>query len=66
MLLSVGEGDWQGAVDCMGDFDTIRSLYEAQQQVFLNNGTITEEVPVDNYVLFDVMQQAYEAYSASK
>ncbi|WP_130869717.1 ABC transporter substrate-binding protein [Intestinimonas massiliensis (ex Afouda et al. 2020)] len=66
MLLSVGEGDWQGAVDCMGDFDTIRSLYEAQQQVFLNNGTITEEVPVDNYVLFDVMQQAYDAYSASK
>ena len=65
MLLATGEGNWQGAVDCMGDFDTIRSLYEAQQQVFLNNGTITEEVPVDNYVLFDVMQAAYEAYSAN-
>ena len=48
MLLAVGEGNWQGAVDCMGDFDAIRGLYEAQQQVFLNNGTITEEVPVDN------------------
>ena len=66
MLLSVGEGDWQGAVDCMGDFDTIRSLYEAQQQVFLTTAPSTEEVPVDNYVLFDVMQQAYDAYSASK
>ncbi|WP_297211790.1 ABC transporter substrate-binding protein [uncultured Flavonifractor sp.] len=65
MLLAVGEGNWQGAVDCMGDFDAIRGLYEAQQQVFLNNGTITEEVPVDNYVLFDVMQAAYDAYSAN-
>lgn len=66
MLLAVGEGNWQGAVDCMGDFDTIRGLYEAQQQVFLNNGTITEEVPVDNYVDFNVMQQAYDNYSAAK
>ena len=66
MLLAVGEGNWQGAVDCMGDFDTIRSLYQAQQQVFLNNGTITEEVPVDNYVDFNVMQTAYDNYSAAK
>ena len=66
MLLAVGEGNWQGAVDCMGDFDTIRSLYQAQQQVFLNNGTITEEVPVDNYVDFNVMQTAYGNYSAAK
>lgn len=65
MLLATGEGNWQGTVDCMGDIDTIRGFYEAQQQVFLNNGTITEEVPVDNYVLFDVMQAAYEAYSAN-
>ena len=65
MLLATGEGNWQGTVDCMGDIDTIRGYYEAQQQVFLNNGTVTEEVPVDNYVLFDVMQAAYEAYSAN-
>ena len=66
MLQSVGEGNWQGAVDCMGDLDTIRGFYEAQQQVFLNNGTVTEEVPVDNYVLFDVMEQAYTAYEAAQ
>ena len=66
MLLATGEGNWQGAVDCMGDFDTIRGYYEAQQQVFLNNGTVTEEVPVDNYVLFDVMEEAYTAYSAAQ
>ena len=64
MLAATGEGNWQGTVDCMGDFDTIRGYYEAQQQVFLNNGTVTEEVPVENYVLFDVMQAAYDAYSA--
>lgn len=27
-------------------------------------GTITENVPVEDYVLFDVMQEAYDAYSA--
>ena len=34
--------------------------------MFLNNGTITEEVPVDNYVDFNVMQTAYDNYSAAK
>ena len=36
LLQSTGEGDWQGAVDCQGDTDTILGYYQAQQQVFLD------------------------------
>lgn len=64
LLESTGEGDWQGAVDCQGDIDTILGYYTAQQQVFLDNGTITEEVDVENYVDTDVMEEAYELSQA--
>ncbi len=64
LLESTGEGDWQGSVDCQGDIDTILSYYTAQQQVFLDNGTITEEVDVENYVNTDVMAEAYELSQA--
>ena len=66
MLASTGEGDWQGAVDIAGNIDTYRSYYENQQQVFIDSGRITDPVPVDNYVLFDVMADGYAAYPASK
>lgn len=63
MLASAGEGNWltgefvgQGLKD-----GTIKQYYENQQQVFLNSGRLTEKVDVDKYVLFDVMQQAYDA-----
>ena len=32
MVAATGEGDWQGAVDCQGDTDTILGYYTAQQQ----------------------------------
>ena len=63
MLSATGEGNWQDAVDTMGDYETIKAYYAAQQQVFLNNGAVTEEVPVENYVLFDVMEEAYNNYN---
>lgn len=66
MLASTGEGDWQGAVDIAGNINTYRSYYENQQQVFIDSGRITDPVPVDNYVLFDVMADGYAAYQASK
>ncbi len=59
MLESTGEADWDGAVEADGDIDTILGYYEAQQQVFLNNETITEEVPVEDYVATDIMEDAY-------
>ncbi len=37
---------------------TFEDLYTRQQQVFINNGDITEAVDLSNYVLFDVIKEA--------
>lgn len=66
LLQSTGEGDWQGAVDCQGDTDTILGYYQAQQQVFLDAGTVTEEVPVENYVKTDIMDEANTIFEEIK
>lgn len=66
MMGDVNGADWQTITEICGDMDAIKTVYETQQQLFLDNGTITEEVPVEDYVLFDVMQEAYDAYSAAK
>ena len=58
MLAAVGEADWQTITEVCGDMDAIKTVYETQQGIFLDNGTITENVPVEDYVLFDVMQEA--------
>lgn len=41
---------------------SLKSCYESQQQVFLDSGRITEQVPVENYVMFDVMKDALILY----
>ena len=63
MLLCTGEGNWlTGKIVGAGLADgTVRSYYENQQKVFIDAGRLTEPVDVDQYVLFDVMQQAYDA-----
>ena len=66
MLQATGEGDWQGAVDAMGDDATILGYYEAQQKVFIDGGQVTEEVPVENYVKTDIMDEAYKIYEEIK
>lgn len=66
MLQSTGEGDFQGAVDCIGDMDTIKAYYQSQQNIFLMTGAIDKEVPVENYVLFDIMQKGYDIYQTIK
>ena len=62
MLACTGEGNW-----LTGEFvgeglkdGTIRSFYENQQSVFISSGRLTEKVDVNKYVLFDVMQEAYD------
>lgn len=66
LLESVGEGDWDGAVEAIGDTDKILGYYEAQQNVFLDNGRITEAVPVEDYVLSDVITEADKLYEILK
>lgn len=66
LLQSTGGGDWQGAVDAIGDTDKILGYYKAQQQVFLDNGRITEAVPVENYVLSEVITEGDKLYKENK
>jgi NitT/TauT family transport system substrate-binding protein len=37
--------------------DDVKGYYELQQKSFVESGDC-EETPVDNYVLFDVMEEA--------
>lgn len=63
MLATVGEGNWLTS-DFIGEGlkdGTIKKYYENQQQVFIDSGRLTKPVDVDKYVLFDVMQEAYDA-----
>ncbi|MDO4662171.1 MAG: aliphatic sulfonate ABC transporter substrate-binding protein [Tissierellia bacterium] len=62
MLNSKNEGNWEtsGATflkDALKD-GTVKKYYENQQKTFLDAGAIKEEVPVEDYVLFDIMQEA--------
>ncbi len=64
MKATVGEGNWTITSDFLGkslEDGTIKTYYENQQQVFIDGGRLTEKVDVNNYVLFDVMKEAYEA-----
>ena len=63
MLDCVGEGNWlTGEFVATGLEDgTVKSYYENQQKVFIDAGRITEEVPVEDYVMFDVMEEAVAA-----
>lgn len=66
MLESVGEADWQTITEVCGDMDEIKTVYETQQKVFIDSGRIAETVDTNTYVLYDIMQKAYEAYAAAK
>lgn len=63
MLACVGEGNW-----IPGEFyktavadGTIKGYYENQQKVFIDGGRLKAPVDVNTYVMFDVMQEAYDA-----
>lgn len=62
MVQCVGEGQWLDS-EFLGKAlkdGTLRKYYENQQQIFIDSGRIKEKVDVDKYVLFDVMQEAYD------
>ena len=63
MLDCVGEGNWlTGEFIAQGLKDgTVKNYYENQQKVFIDGGQVTQEVPVEDYVLFDVMEEAAAA-----
>lgn len=65
-IKALGEADWETITKVCGDMDALKTVYETQQKVFIAGGRIPEPVPAENYVLFDVMQDAYDAYMAAK
>lgn len=63
MLDTIDTGNWitsEFVAKGLSD-GTIKKYYENQQKVFIDSGRLTEELPVDDYVLFDIMQEAYDA-----
>lgn len=64
VLKSKNEGNWHtsGATffkDALAD-GTVKLFYENQQQIFIDAGVVEEEVPVEDYIMFDVMEEANE------
>lgn len=68
ILATKDSGEWltgEFIVKALAD-GTIKNYYDSQHQVFVDGGRIPEKVPVENYVLFDVMQKACDAYTAAQ
>ncbi len=55
-----GDGAWLNSEQLLGYVadGTIKGYYEVQQQNFIASGDVESEVPVEDYVLFDVMEEA--------
>lgn len=58
------DADWVDAATIheLANNGEMLKYYEIQQKNFLESGAIEEEVPVENYVHFDIMNEAYDAY----
>lgn len=39
---------------------SMKALYKSQQNGFIASGAVEGEVPVENYVMFDLMLKAYK------
>lgn len=59
-LVETGDATWFSADDIKTGIvdNTIQDYYTRQQQMFLESGAVESEVPIENYVLFDVMKEA--------
>lgn len=55
-----GDGDWLSSAEVVQGCEdgTIKGYYETQQKNFIAAGDVAEEVPVEDYVLFDIMLEA--------
>lgn len=59
-LVETGDATWFSADDIKSGIvdNTIQDYYTRQQQMFLDSGAVESEVPLENYVLIDVMKEA--------
>jgi len=56
-----GDAAWPSSAEIKTILEdgTMANYYKVQQQGFIKSGAVEQEVPVENYVLFDNMQEAF-------
>lgn len=59
-LVETGDATWfsADAIRTGIEDDTIQNYYQRQQQMFIDNGDVESEVPLENYVMLDLMAEA--------
>ena len=59
-MVETGDATWFSADDVKNGIadGTMQDYYQRQQQMFINSGDVEAEVPLENYVLFDLMTEA--------
>lgn len=59
-LVETGDATWFSADDVRNGIadGTIQEYYSRQQQMFIESGDVEKEVPLEDYILFDVMEEA--------
>lgn len=59
-MVETNDATWFSADDIKAGLDdgSIAALYQKQQQMFIDSGDVEEEVPLENYVMFDLMKEA--------
>lgn len=59
-MVETGDATWFSADDIKTGIEdnTIQNYYEKQQQMFIDSGDVAEEVPLENYVMIDLMKEA--------
>lgn len=59
-LVETGDATWFSADDVKNGIadGTMQAYYQRQQEMFIESEAVEGEVPLENYVLFDVMQEA--------
>lgn len=59
-MVETGDATWfsADAIKTGIEDNTIQGYYEKQQQMFINSGDVESEVPLENYVMIDLMKEA--------
>lgn len=59
-LVETGDATWFSSDDVKNGIadGTMQDYYQRQQGMFIESGDVAEEVPLENYILFDVMEEA--------
>lgn len=59
-LVETGDATWfsADAIRTGIEDDTIQGYYQRQQEMFIESGDVESEVPLEDYVMFDLMKEA--------